>query len=349
MNKKLRKRLFLSFLINTLSFFLLSLVTITISFIMFVDKVALPRKLLQNFEPISILGLLAVAILFGLFTMLWQKLSVEKPVAEINDMLSKIKRGDLNLKLDRNNYSARYSNLVKNINFMSNELSTLDNLKVTMMSNISHELKTPISVINNYAAILQHENLSDDMRIEYAAAISDSAKKMTELINNILKLNQLENQNIPGEMKKYNLSEQICECLLPFEEVWEEKEIEILCDIEEEVDVTSDRELMSIVWSNLFSNALKFTPSGGQLHVTVREDDDTYAVVEISDTGCGIHPDSIDSIFERFYQCDTSRATDGNGLGLALVKRIIDITSSQIFVNSTECKGTTFTIKINKE
>ncbi len=345
MKKHSKRRLVLNFLVTFLGFFLLSGLTTSISMRMFLYALEIPREYIKEFTPYTFANLLFVSVIFGLIGTAWKRLSVEMPVTEINEALLKIRKGDLTTKLKRRRYSSRYSTIINNINLMTSELSSLDNLKVSLMSNISHELKTPISVINNYAALLQDENISEEKRIEYAKNITDSSKKMTELITNILKLNQLENQKIPTEMKKYNLSEQLCECLLSFENQWEEKDIDIETDIEEDIIVKSDFQLMNIVWSNLFSNAMKFTPKGGKITVTLTRSK-RFAKVTVTDTGCGIPEDQLELIFDKFYQCDTSRATDGNGLGLALVKRIINITDSFISVESKVGEGTAFTVKI---
>ncbi len=345
MKKRSKRRLVFNFVITFLGFFLLSGSTTTISFLLFLESVELPSTHIQQFAPYTFLNLIFVSAIFGLIGTIWKSLTVEKPVNDINEGLLRIKKGDLSTKLKRRNYTTRYSTIVNNINLLTDELSSVNNLKVSLMSNISHELKTPISVINNYSTMLQENDLPCDKRIEYAKAIQESSKKMTELITNILKLNQLENQNIPTEMKSYDLCEQLCECLLNFENVWEEKSIEIETDIEEDVFVYSDRQLLNIVWNNLFSNALKFTVKGGKINVSLSKSK-RYAKVTIEDTGCGIPEDQVDMIFEKFYQCDTSRGTDGNGLGLALVKRIISITGCLISVESTVGKGTAFTIKV---
>jgi signal transduction histidine kinase len=134
---------------------------------------------------------------------------------------------------------------------------------------------------------------------------------------------------------------------LQFENVWEEEEIEIDTEIEEDVLVSADRELLSLVWNNLFSNAFKFTDHGGKVTVSLTADD-RYAVVQVKDTGCGMSPDVGIHIFEKFYQGDTSRATQGNGLGLALVKRVVDILQGEIGVESAVGVGTTFTVRIRR-
>lgn len=347
MKKRSKKRLIYNYIFTFAGFFFLSGFATTVSFLLFTGTMHLKLRTeyIQQAALYTLFNLLFVAAIFGLIGTLWKKLTVEKPIDEINKVLLKIKKGDFSAHLNRRFYSDRFSTIVNNINLMASELSSLDSLKVSLMSNISHELKTPISVINNYATLLQEEDLDKDKRIEYAKAITDSSKKMTELITNILKLNQLENQNIPTEMKEYDISEQLCECLLNFENIWEEKNIDIETAIEEEVFVKSDIQLMNIVWNNLFSNALKFTPEDGKITVTLTKSK-RFAKVTVADTGCGIPEDQLELIFDKFYQCDTSRGTDGNGLGLALVKRIINITDCFISVDSKLGEGTVFTVKI---
>ena len=171
--------------------------------------------------------------------------------------------------------------------------------------------------------------------------------RLNDLISNILKLNKLDNQQIFPETSVYDLGEQLCECLLGFEELWEKKGIEIGTDMADSIMVKSDREMMSLVWNNLFSNAIKFTEKGGCVSLSLTAENDN-AVVTITDTGCGISKEVGTHIFDKFYQGDTSHASQGNGLGLALVKRIVDITGSEISVSSEVGKGSTFTVKMRR-
>lgn len=345
MQKRSKRRLAFNFIITFSGFFLLSGFTTTVSFLLFLHSLDLPLDHIKKAAPITFFNLLLVSSLFGIIGTIWKKLAIEKPVEEINKVLLKIKKGDFSAKLQRRVFTTRFSTIVNNINLISHELSSLDSLKVSLLSNISHELKTPVSIINNYATMLQDTSLDTEKQIEYAKIIQNSSKKMTELIANILKLNQLENQKILSDRRPYNLSEQICECLLNFEEIWDIKNIEIINEIEEDVIVNSDAQLLAIVWNNLFSNAFKFTPENGTVTVTLSKGK-KYAVVRISDTGCGIPENQTELIFDKFYQCDISRNSDGNGLGLALVKRIINITDSIIKVDSIINEGSTFTVKI---
>ena len=167
------------------------------------------------------------------------------------------------------------------------------------------------------------------------------------MMTNILKLNRLENQQIYPRPTTFNLGEQLCESLLSYESVWERKGIEIETDIAEGVLVSADAELLSLVWSNLFSNAFKFTDDGGKVSLTLTADE-KYATVKITDTGCGMTAEVGAHIFEKFYQGDASRATQGNGLGLALVKRVVDIMQGEIGVESVLGVGTTFTVNIGR-
>lgn len=231
---------------------------------------------------------------------------------------------------------------------MTAELSGVETLRTDFIANVSHEMKTPLAVIANYGALLQDKNLPEEKRIEYAKTVANTAKRLADLMTNILKLNRLENQQIYPQAKAYDVSEQLCECLLQFEPVWEEKGIEIDTAIPENVIVYADADLLSIVWSNLFSNAFKFTESGGKVRVSLSADAQ-FAAVSVADTGCGMTSDVGAHIFEKFYQGDPSHAAQGNGLGLALVKRIMDITGGTISVNSSAGIGSTFTVRIRRK
>ena len=167
------------------------------------------------------------------------------------------------------------------------------------------------------------------------------------MVANILKLNQLENQKIYPKAAAYDLSEQLCQCLLQFENVWEDARIQIDTQIEDGITVKADAELLSLVWNNLLSNAFKFTEPGGTVSVSLSATEH-HAVVKVTDTGCGMSPAVGAHIFEKFYQGDTSHAVRGNGLGLALVKRVIDILQGQITVESAPGKGSTFTVRIRR-
>ncbi len=279
-----------------------------------------------------------------------RKLTIDRPVRRIVAAAGQIAKGNYSVRIPRLNTLIKADGLdeiIECYNKMAEELSGIETLQTDFIANVSHELKTPLSVIQNYGTLLQQPDLSEEDRIRYAKSVSNASSRLADLITNILKLNKLENQQIYLAEQEYELNEQICECLLQFEPVWEEKEIEIETALDENIKIHADPELLSLVWNNLFSNAFKFTEKGGKVSVSLRSEDDT-AIATVSDTGCGITPEVGKHIFDKFYQGDTSHATQGNGLGLALVKRVVDIVQGEIAVESAPGEGSTFTVKIRR-
>ena len=259
-------------------------------------------------------------------------------------------RGDFDVRIDRAPSFAAdesFQEIVDSINKMARELSGTETLRNDFVSSVSHEMKTPLAVIKNYARLLEDETLPAQTRAEYIRAISTAATRLSAMITNVLKLNRLENQKIYPEVAPYDLGEALGESLLQFEAVWEARGIEIDADIEENVTVCADNELLSLVWSNLLSNAFKFTKEGGKVTLSLKAQGD-LATVTVRDTGCGMTPEVGARMFEKFYQGDTSRATEGNGLGLSLVKRVVDIVGGEILVESTPGVGSAFTVKIGR-
>ena len=206
-------------------------------------------------------------------------------------------------------------------------------------------MKTPISIIKNYAELLGARQIGEEQRKEYAGAIESAAARLSALISNILKLNKLENQRITPEVESYDVCRQLCECILQFEDAWEEKEIELETEIEDAAMIKADESLMELVWNNLISNAVKFTKPGGSITVSQTWDENSIKVA-VSDTGCGMSRESMEHIFDKFYQGDTSHSKEGNGLGLALVKRVLELMNGDIQVVSEEGKGSTFTVTL---
>lgn len=295
-------------------------------------------------------NVILLTFLFTAIDFLRRKLTVDLPVKRITEAAERIMQGDFTVRikpLKGNLGIDGFNQIIDTINKMAQELSGTETLRTDFIANVSHEMKTPLAVMQNYGTLLQQPGLEEETRIEYAKAVSDSARRLASMMTNILKLNRLENQQIFPKAEEYDLSEQLCQCLLQFENVWEQADIEIDTEIADGVTVKADAELLSLVWNNLFSNAFKFTPSGGKVSVSLSATEH-HAIIRVSDTGCGMTPEVGAHIFEKFYQGDTSRATQGNGLGLALVKRVIDILHGEIAVESVVGKGTTFTVRIRR-
>ena len=290
-----------------------------------------------------------ISLLFALVDAFRRKFTVERPVRRITDAAAQITQGDFSVRIPpiAGAGTEAFNQIAESVNRMAEELSGVETLRSDFIANVSHEMKTPLAVMQNYGTLLQQPDLEDEKRIEYARAVTDGSRRLADMMTNILKLNRLENQQIYPRTTEYDLGEQLCECLLQYENVWERAGIEIETEIEEDVRIRADAELLSLVWNNLFSNAFKFTEAGGTVSLFLTADK-THATVRVKDTGCGMSADVGAHIFEKFYQGDSSRATQGNGLGLALVKRVVDILQGEISVESTEGVGTTFTVKIRR-
>lgn len=290
----------------------------------------------------------AVAAGLTLFTRKKVKDTYEEPLHRLADATQQVAGGDFSVYVPTIHTADRLDYLdvmILDFNKMVEELGSVETLKTDFVSNVSHEMKTPIAVIKNYAELLQMKNASDGEKAEYARNIEEAAGHLSALISNILKLNKLENQRIDPEIESYDLCGQLEECILQYEELWDEKELELEVDMEEKAVIQADPSLMKLVWNNLLSNAIKFTEQGRK--VTVRQATEAeYVEVSVSDTGCGMSKESIRHIFDKFYQGDTSHSKEGNGLGLALVKRILVLMNGDIQVVSQEGKGSTFTVKL---
>lgn len=335
--------LLISFVVSCCMLLFLNLMQSNTGITLTKDKIEFAAKLTFG-------NVMLISLMFTVIDGIRRWFTVTRPVHHIVNGVEKIMNGDFSVRVTPlNGLESResFNVIIDYFNRMAEELSGIETLRTDFIANVSHELKTPLAVIQNYGTMLQAPGISEEQRVEYAKAVTESSRRLADLITNILKLNRLENQQIYPEKRIYNLGEQLCECLLNFENVWEEKQIDIDTDIEEEVLIESDPELLSLVWNNLFSNAVKFTEAGGRISLSL-ETENEFAVVRVSDTGCGISPDIGRHIFEKFYQGDTSHATQGNGLGLALVKRVTDIVGGEILVNSEVGRGSIFTVKIRR-
>lgn len=302
-----------------------------------------------NYGIVIIMGnILLLALLFTVADYFYHYFTIRKPIKQIRETLDQAAAGDFSVRIDYikgEESGNEFDEVITYLNHMLQELSGVETLRTDFVANVSHEMKTPMAVISNYGTLLQARELSDEQRIEYGKAITEQTRRLSALVTNILKLNKLENQQIYPNVERYDLSEQLSECMLEFESVWEDKEIEIETDITDCVYVEGDKELLSLVWNNLLSNAFKFTDSKGVVALKLYVDG-PYVYVQVKDSGCGMTPETGQNIFKKFYQGDTSHATKGNGLGLALVKRVIDICKGEISVSSKLGEGSTFTVRL---
>ena len=334
------------FLFSLFLFFGLVSGVVTATFYVFFSTVTLPDEDIRAFAPVVFVNVVVISLIITVVDTVRRRVAVDRPAKRIREVLNRLAKGDFKARIPQHYVQispAPFGEIEQNINKLADELSGIETLRTDFISNVSHEMKTPLSVISNYGMLLQDPELDDETRIEYAKQISHTSRRLALMMTNILKLNRLENQQIYPQKQTYDLGEQLCECLLQFEELWERRNITIETDIEDDVHITEDAELLSLVWNNLLSNAFKFTDNGGTVSLRMHKTEDAVTVT-ISDTGCGMTPEVGKHIFEKFYQGDTSRATKGNGLGLTLVKRVIDIVQGEIRVQSQLGAGSTFSV-----
>lgn len=304
------------------------------------------NAVIQTIVPTVYWGLVAAGL--TMFTKRKIQITYEEPLHKLKEATRKVANGDFSVFVPPLNTPDKLDYLdimIMDFNKMVEELGSIETLKTDFFSNVSHEFKTPLAVIQSNAELLNAENLTEERRRECAETILHATRRLSSLIMNMLKLNKLEKQAIQPMPRSYDLCAQLCECALQFEDRWEKKNIEFVADIEDCVMIRADAGLMELVWTNLLSNAIKFTPNGGTV-ILSQTSCDGEITVSVSDTGCGMSEETRKHIFDKFYQGDTSHSTEGNGLGLALVTRILELSDAGIEVESTEGKGSVFTVRL---
>ncbi|MDR1904204.1 MAG: HAMP domain-containing histidine kinase [Treponema sp.] len=273
---------------------------------------------------------------------------VSRPMRHLSAAAKKVAAGDFSVRvapLRKDGKKDYIEVMFEDFNTMAKELESIETMKTDFITNVSHEIKTPLAVIQNYASVLQNDTLDVEDRHEYIKNIINSSQKLSALVSNILKLNKLENQGILPGASSYELGEQLRRCALAFEDLWERKNIRFDADLDE-IAVRYDESMLEIVWNNLIANAVKFTAPGGSISLSLKKAAGGLAKVQVRDSGCGMDEETQKRIFDKFYQGDSSHAQEGNGLGLALVKKAIALVGADIRVKSAAGKGTTFTVRL---
>lgn len=330
-------------------FFLLGFV-VSCSFMLFLSGMQISEDFIRERALDTFINFVFISLMLTLLDYLRRKIAIERPVKKILDATQRLSEGDFSVRIKTRKFVRPRNELdiiIKNFNILAEELSGTETLKTSFIADVSHELKTPLAVISNYAELLKSPQLTEEERMEYVQALAEASNRLSDLITNILRLNKFENQQIMPDSTRFNLSEQLCECLLNFDDEIEKKALKVETNIKENVYIESDPFILSIVWNNLISNAIKFNNHGGLLSVNLKAEDKKVAVT-VLDTGCGIDRETGKHIFDKFYQGDTSHSVQGNGLGLAIVKRIVDIVGGEIFVESEASSGSAFTIMLNR-
>jgi signal transduction histidine kinase len=302
-----------------------------------------------------IIGMLGYwALVSGGFiaVVVWQKrLSYDKPMRQLSEAARQVAKGDFDVYLEPAHLpnKADYVDVMfEDFNSMVAGLASTEALKDDFIADVSHEIKTPLTVISNYATIIYDDTLAPEKRREYADNIAKAAGNLSALVSNILKLNKLENAGITANAMPYDIARQLSEVALGFAEAMDAKGISLKANLEDKAMVAADEGMLELVWANLLSNAVKFTPLGGLIQI-IQTSDASTVTVTVKDNGQGMDAATLERIFDKFYQGDTSHASEGNGLGLALTRRIIELVGASISVTSEPGCGSSFSVRLNAQ
>lgn len=287
---------------------------------------------------------LVVSVIIGTCISAAVASKIVRPVREVKKAMHRVEKGDFSQRLEVTGFNGEIDELIESYNKMAQELGGIEMFRENFINSFSHEFKTPIVSIQGFAKQLKKENLSEEKKQEYIDIIISESKRLTNLSSNILMLSKLENQQIITDKTSFSLDEQIRNCILLLEKQWTAKDISFDIDMQE-IQYTTNAEMLSQVWVNIIGNAIKFSPKGSSIRVKLFKEGDVITA-EITDRGIGMDQQTISHIFERFYQGDRAHASEGNGLGLPLVKRIVELCNGNIRVESQYGKGTNFIVTL---
>lgn len=267
-----------------------------------------------------------------------------RATVKISAAINRVAAGDFNARIEpEKGDGTRFNEVYTNFNKMVEELSSVKTLREDYVRNFSHEIKTPIAAINGYARLLAEGGISEEEGKEILSIIIRQSENLSLLSQNILLLSKIENQKVTGERKEYRLDLQIKDCIIMLAPQWEKKNITISSDLQS-VTYLGDEGLIQHVWINLLSNAIKFTPDGGEITVTLSQKGDVITAV-IADNGIGMTEEQTARAFDKYYQA-AEKSTSGNGLGLAICKRICELSGGSVSVKSTLGEGSAFTVEL---
>lgn len=291
----------------------------------------------------SIMLSIGTSVLFIVVVMGYHAKKILGPINKINKATKEISSGNFDIQLESYRKD-EIGELTRNFNLMAKDLSKIEVIQKDFINNMSHELKTPISSIKGFAQLLQQEGTTEEEKKEYISIIVEESDRLLNISNNILKLSKLQNKEKIENKTDINISRQIEKVLAMLENKRAAKNIKIQCNLPE-ITIKGNEELLYQVWTNLIDNSIKFTNNNGQINIDVRKKGN-IAVITIQDNGIGMTEEEKRKVFERFYQVDESHYSEGSGLGLSIVKRIVDLSGGDISIESKKGKGSTFKIEL---
>lgn len=286
--------------------------------------------------------LIGLSIVLGTSIAIIVSSNVMKPVNDLGNAMSHVASGDFSVRLNENSRLDFLSKLNSNFNHMTEELSTVETLRDDFISNVSHEFKTPLSSIEGYAMLLQEKDVPPEAAEEYVSRILANSRRLSALVGNILMLSKIENQTIPMNRNVYRIDEQIRQSIVMLEDKWSKNDIAFDMDMDS-IEFNAIEGLMSHVFYNLIDNAVKFSPPGSVIYIDLQKDAEQLTF-RIANPGTPMSPETMERIFEKFYQCETSHVSEGNGLGLALVNKIVRLHGGHVSVCVTKDSLTEFTV-----
>lgn len=289
-----------------------------------------------------IIGSAIIGVIIALFV---GKLFI-KPIENISNAINELSKGNFDVRVTENERIKEISRMTRSFNKMAYSLSQVETLQNDFVTNVSHEFKTPIASIEGYATLLQDGNLPQATRERYLAKIIYNSRKLSDLSENILLLSKIENQQGQPSKKSFRLDEQIRKCILSLENKWTQKNITFDLKLQS-ISYFGSELLLERVWCNIIDNAIKHSYDGSEIHISVFEAKGSV-IVAIADEGEGMSEEVQKHIFDKFYQGDKSHTAEGNGLGLALVKRIVEICFGEVRVKSEVDEGAEFTVILPK-
>lgn len=328
-----------------MSVFLIILFSFIVLICLFILLIHTKMVLVAGRSPwVPLAAMTLVSIIVGTALTLFVAKIVLKPIVDISHAATKISKGNFDVRVQYDGRVGELQEMAANFNTMVYELGSIETLRNDFVVSVSHEFKTPLAAIEGYATMLQNPDLTADEQDEYTQMIIDSTKQLSSLTSNILKLSKLDNQEIVTEHVRYRLDEQIRQAILLFEPIWTQKKLNLNIDLDI-FHFYGNQDLLMQVWINLIDNAIKFTPKNGELFLSLKAIDKQIQFT-ITDTGVGMDDQVKKRIFDKFYQGDLSGSTKGNGLGLSLVKRILDLCQGTIRMDSQPGNGSTFTVTL---
>lgn len=347
--KKYNSKLSLTLLFSITIFLILLTVTLIVCAAFFVlYNIKLTDEKIGFLDSTTFIWImLATSILLGaLFSFLFGKVFM-KPVDTLINAMNRIASGNFKTRVTFSNSILNKNKAIKelsdSVNTMAEELEKTEILRADFLNNFSHEFKTPIVSIAGFAKLLKSGNLTEEQKAEYIDIIEEESLRLSLMANNVLTLTKIENQTILQDVTSFNLSEQLRNCLLLLENKWTEKNLEIDLDFDE-YEICANKDLLKHVWMNLFDNAIKFANQNGVIGADIKKSDGKIAV-SVFNSGSRISNEEKTRIFRKFYQADKSHASEGNGLGLSIVKSVVELHKGRVDITSKE-NFTVFTITL---